>query len=141
MPINRDALNQLDFYPITDSTIETCWGKTPFPDRFVLIMAIKNKAPGRPYGILARDKTNGIFAIGLNGVLSMCPNNLAREFIKKAERQDLENHRVTWGGARNGAGRPKELPVSAVRRCIALTDEEFEFVKECVRLFRQKHNA
>lgn len=30
MPINQDALNQLDVRPISDSTKEMCWGKCLF---------------------------------------------------------------------------------------------------------------
>lgn len=140
MPINQDALNQLDVRPISDSTKEMCWGKMPFPDGFVPILAIINKVSRLPKGVLMRSRVNGGFVLARNGALSTVPNKLALEFIKKADIADWENLKTTWGGAREGAGRPKELPIDAVRRSIALTGEEFEFVKECVRLYRQEHN-
>lgn len=140
MPINQDALNQLEIRPISDLTKEMCWGKMPFPTGFVPILAIINKVSKLPKGVLMRSRANSGFFLARNGALSTVHNKLALEYIKKADITDWENLKATWGGAREGAGRPKELPIDAVRRSIALTGEEFEFVKECVRLYRQEHN-
>lgn len=122
--------------PITDWVKDLTWGTAPFPAGFVPILAVTNA--GNPaFGVLLRASATGRFVIGTSGSLRSLSDDFAIQLINKAEFDDTSWSTGTWGGAREGAGRPKEVPEEAKRRSIYLTDEEFRTVKEWLALYRE----
>lgn len=135
MKITQADIASAQVTPITDWAKDMCWGKQPFPDAFIPILAVTSI--GNPvYGILMRSKTSGRFVIGTSGALRNLNNNFALTLMSKAHVDDTWEC-GSWGGAREGAGRPKEVPEEAKRRSIFMTNDEFEFVKDWLKKSRE----
>ncbi|MDO4178345.1 MAG: hypothetical protein Q4D21_04055 [Phascolarctobacterium sp.] len=49
----------------------------------------------------------------------------------------MENKERTWGGAREGAGRPK-LGKTSKMRSLRMTDEEYDLVRQWLKEYRAK---
>lgn len=134
MKITQADITAAKVGPITDLAKSQSWGPQPFPEGFVPILAITNL--GNPcWGILMRSTAAGRFVIATAGAIRTINNNFAMELMKKAQVDDTWEC-GSWGGAREGAGRPKEIPEDAKRRSIFMTEEEFKFVKDWLKKSR-----
>lgn len=135
MLLTKSDITAAKVGPITDWTKSLVWGAAPFPEGFVPVLAVTNI--GNPAcGVLLRAAATGRFVIGSSGSLRSLSDDFAIQLINKVEVD--ENWKAgSWGGAREGAGRPKEVPEEAKRRSIFLTDEEFQTVKEWLALYRE----
>lgn len=135
MLLTKGDITAAEVGPITDWTKSLVWGVAPFPKGFVPILAVTNI--GNPAcGVLLRASATGRFMIGSAGALKSLSDDFAIQLINKAEFDDTWSA-GTWGGAREGAGRPKKVPDEAKRRSVYLTDEEFQTVKEWLALYRE----
>lgn len=135
MKITETDIKYAKVRPINDWAKKMLWGPTPFPEGFVPILAITNV--GNPcWGILMRSRVAGRFVIATNGACRNINENFAMELMSKAHVDDTWEC-GSWGGTREGAGRPKEIPEDAKRRSIFMTDEEFSFVKDWLKTYRE----
>ena len=135
MKITETDIKYAKVRPINDWAKNMLWGPAPFPEGFVPILAITNI--GSPcWGILMRSRV-GRFVIATKGAYRTINDNFAMELMSKAHVDDTWEC-GSWGRAREGAGRPKELPDGAKRRSISLTEEEFRFVKDWLEKCRAK---
>ena len=83
-----------------------------------------------------RSRVADRFVIATNDACRNINENFAMELMSKAHVDDTWEC-GSWGGAREGAGRPKEIPEDAKRRSIFMTDEEFSFVKDWLKTYRE----
>lgn len=128
MKITQSDITAAKVGPITDWVKSLVWGAAPFPKGFVPVLAVTDI--GNPVcGVLLRASATGRFVIGSAGALRSLNNNFAMELMAKAKVDDTWQT-GSWGGAREGAGRPKEVPQDAKRRSIYMTEEEFKYVKK-----------
>lgn len=135
MKLTQSDITAAKVGPISDWVKSLVWGAAPFPEGFVPILAVTNV--GNPAcGVLMRASATGRFMIGSAGALRSLSEDFAMKLMAKAKVDDTWKC-GSWGGAREGAGRPKEVPEEAKRRSIYLTDEEFQTVKEWLALYRE----
>lgn len=138
MKITQADITAANISAITDFAKLTYWGQAPFPEGFVPILAVTSI--GNPLcGILMRANVTGRFVIGSFGVLKNLDEKTAVELINKADVGNDTWQAGSWGGAREGAGRPKTVPKNAKRRSVYMTEEEFKFVKDLLETTRQEN--
>lgn len=135
MKITETEIKYAKVRPVGDYAKKVLWGPAPFPEGFVPILAITNVGSAC-WGILMRSRVGGRFVIATNGACRAINDNFAMGLMNKAHVDDTWEC-GSWGGAREGAGRPKEVPESARRRSVFMTDEEFSFVKEWLKKSRE----
>lgn len=128
MKITQADIAAAKVAPVNDYVKILSWGRSPFPEGFVPILAITNVS-SPIWGILMRARTTGRFMIGTAGALKNISDNFAMELMSKADVDDTRQC-CSWGGNREGAGRPKTVPEDAKRRSIYMTEEEFKYVKK-----------
>lgn len=128
MRITEKDIQEAQVCAITGWSKMLVWGKAPFPQNYTPILAVTNiSSPA--FGILFRAANSGIFVLGTVGALKTFNKEYALTLIKKAKIDDTWGN-DSWGGVRDGAGRPKSVPEDAKRRSIYMTDAEFEYVKK-----------
>lgn len=135
MKITEADIKYAKVRPINDWAKKMLWGPAPFPEGFVPILAITNVG-NACWGILMRSRVGGRFVIATNGACRAINDNFAMNLMSKAHVDDTWEC-GSWGGAREGAGRPKEVPEEAKRRSIFMTNDEFEFVKDWLKKSRE----